>query len=280
MRKALHDFNGGIMVGGQIICNLRYADDTTLICDNREDLQLFLNAVKGASEATGLLLNTKKTKVMAIGERSPTPLTVNGEAIDEVKEFNFLGAYITSDGGCGKEINRRICMAKSAAISLSKIWRSRDIARQTKKRLMESLVFSIALYGSESWTLKKNHLKKLNGFEMWCWRRLLGIRWVERRTNESVLEQMGNPESLCNSIINRQMTYFGHIMRRNNENLEKAILTGKIQGRRGRGRPRRTWIDGIKDFTNKNLNEIKEMCQDRGRWRQLTVEVTRGRPRP
>ena len=142
---------------------------------------------------------------------------------------------------------------------------------------MNSLVFSIAKYGSESWTMRKTERKRINSFELWAWRRLLRISWQDRITNNDVLNAVGNPESLLNQIVKSQLTYFGHICRRDGSSLEKTMLLGSIEGTRGRGRPRIRWLDTLTKQTGKTLRQLTEMSQNRVDWRKFVNGVTRVR---
>ena len=143
-------------------------------------------------------------------------ILVNGQDIENVKNFVYLGAMITENHDDSKEIKRRIAIAKSAMISLVNVWKDRAISVTTKKRLLKSLVFSIATYGSECWVLKTTDKKKINSFELWCYRRLLRIKWTDRKTNEYVLSKIGISERLLTTIVKRKMAFVGHVFRKDN----------------------------------------------------------------
>ena len=154
--------------------NLRYADDTVLIASNMNELQQLLDKVREASEKAGLFLNAKKTKTMKI-QRQPAMdddehININGVAVENVKEFTYLGAVITNTYDDSPEIKRRTAIAKNATVALNKIWKDRSITLKTKLWLLNSLVFPIALYGSECLQVKKKEKKRINGFELWCYR--------------------------------------------------------------------------------------------------------------
>lgn len=164
--------------------------------------------------------------------------------------------------------------------SLKKIWKSHSISRSTKIRIINSLVFSMTLYGCETWILNKSTQRKIESFELWVWRRLLGISWYERQTNISVLARIDNPDSLLNIIKRRKLSYFGHICRRDENNLEKTIMPGLVNGKRRRGRPRRMNCDDVKGWLSEPLHILTRKAQNRPNWRRLVKEVTRGRSRP
>jgi len=177
--------------------------------------------VKDASEQYGLYLNVKKTKIMICGDVPKQSIVIDGEEVDQVDTFNFLGSLIVRDGGSSTEIRRRLAMAKTSASSLSNIWKDKDITRATKIRVMKALVFPVALYGCETWAVGKADRRMISAFEMWCWRKLLGITWKDRITNEYVKSIIGDQPALTTRIDKYKLQYFGHICRRSGDNLEK-----------------------------------------------------------
>ena len=160
-----------------MITNLRYADDTTLIAETKNDLIAIMERVKLASEKAGLYLNVGKIKVMMTEDQRE--MVVDRKHIEVVSHFIFLGSLITKDGFCEKEIRRRLAMGRSAMGGLTNIWKYRGITLRTKSRLVKALVFPIVLYGAESWTMRK----MIDAFELWCWRRLLRVTWIDRKIN-------------------------------------------------------------------------------------------------
>ena len=262
------DWDGGLSIGGRKLSNLRYADDTTLLATNAKELKTLLLRVKAASEAMGLRLNVSKTKIMTIGsDGNEDPIIVDGDEVEQVTQFNFLGALITSNGGCSTELRRRIALAKSAMVGLKKIWADRGITKATKKRLVSALVFPIATYGCESWTLTKSDQGRINSFEMWCWRRMLGISW----TMKSVLEEVQPANRLLSFVRSQMMSYFGHVARRDGESLEKVIMQGRVEGKRTPGRPRTRWMDQIKSMAGCPLPELYILARNRHEWRSVVA---------
>ena len=169
MRRALENWNGGLSIGGYKLSNLRYADDTTLVATSALELKELLLIVKAKSEGLGLRLNVSKTKIMIVGsDGNEDPIVVDGTEVEHVTQFNFLGSLITTSSGCSTELRRRMAMAKSAMVGLNKIWTDRGITKATKKRLVSTLIFPIATYGCESWTLTKADQSRITSFEMWC----------------------------------------------------------------------------------------------------------------
>ena len=192
MRNAgLEEAQAGIKIAGRNINNLRYADDTTLMAESEEELESLLMKVKEESEKVGLKLNIQKTKIIASG-----PITswqIDGEAMETVRDFVFLGSKITLDGDCSHEIKRHLLLGRKVMTSLDSLLKSRDITLPTKVRLVKAMVFPVVMYGYESWTIKKAECRRIDAFELWCWRGLLRVPWTARRSNQSVLKEI-SPE--------------------------------------------------------------------------------------
>ena len=267
MRRVLENWNGGLSISGYKLSNLRYADDTTLVATSALELEELLLIVKAKSEALGLRLNVSKTKIMIVGsDGNEDPIVVDGTEVEHVTQFNFRGSLITTSSGCSTELRRRMAMAKSAMVGLNKIWTDRGITKATKKRLVSALIFPIATYRCESWTLTKADQSRITSFEMWCWRRMLRISWFMKRSNISVLEEIQPKRRLLSYVQSQMMKYFGHIARRGGDSLEKVIMQGCVEGRRKPGRPRTRWIDQIKSMVGCPLHELYNLVQDGQRW--------------
>ena len=167
----LDEAQAGIKIARRNINNLRYADDTTLMAESEEELKSLLIKVKEESGKVGLKLNIQKTKIMASG-----PITswqIDGETVETVADFIFLGSKITADGGCSHEIKRHLLLGRKVKTNLDSILKSRHITLSTKVRLVKAEVFSVVMYGCESWTIKKAEHRRIDAFELWCWRRTL-----------------------------------------------------------------------------------------------------------
>ena len=183
----LDEPQAGITIAGRNIDNLRYADDTTLMAES-EELNSLLMKVKEESGKVGLKLNIQKTKIMASG---PTiSWQIDGETVEAVSDFIFLGSEITADGDCSHEINRCLLLGRKFMTNLDSILKSRDITLSTKVRLVKAMVFPVVMYGFESWTIKKAECLRTDAFELWCWRRLLKVPWTARRSNQSILKEI------------------------------------------------------------------------------------------
>ena len=175
----LDEIQAGIKIVGRNINNLRYADDTTLMTEDEEELKSLLMKVKEKSEKAGLKLNIQKTKIMA---SSPiTSWQIDGETKETVTDFIFLGSKITADGDCSHEIKRRLLFGRKAMTNLDSILKSRDITLPTKACTVKRMVFPVVMYGCESWTIKKAEYWRIDAFELWCWRRLLRVSWTARK---------------------------------------------------------------------------------------------------
>ena len=233
MRNAgLDEAQAGIKIARRNINNHRYADDSTLMAEGEEELKSLLIKVKEKSEKVGLKLNIQKTKVMA---SSPiASWQINGKT---VADFIFLGSRITAIGDCSHEIKRCLLLGRTVMTNLDSILKSRDITLSTKDHLVKAMVFPVAMYGCESWTVKKAECQRIDAFELWCWRRLLRVPWTARRSNQSILKEISPGCSLERLMLKLKLQYFGHLMQRA-DSLEKTLMLGGIGGRRRRGRQR------------------------------------------
>ena len=277
MRTAIGESSGGIKLGGRVINNLRYADDTTLIASTPDELKGLITAVKAESERVGLFLNIKKTKIMCNTEMQD--FQVNGESIETVQRFCFLGSTINKENCIKEEILRRIMLGRKAMSGLHHIWKDKDISKELKIKLVTTLVFPIITYAAETWTLNQEMQKKIQACEMWCWRRMLRISWTERKTNKVILDCVGNPIPLTGKILKAKLCYFGHIMRKKGDCLERDVMLGMMEGTRRQGRPRIRWLDEIKNSTGLGLSVLKDAVTDRKAWRSNSWMVAKSRPR-
>ena len=233
MRNAgLDEAQAGIKIAWRNISNLRYADDTTLMEESEKELKSLLMKVKEENEEVGLKLNIQKKKFRKLRWASG-PITswqIDGETVETVADFIFLGSKFTADGDCSHEIKRRLLFGRKVMTHLDSTLKSRDITLPTKVRLVKA-IFPVVMYGCESWTIKKAERRRIDAFELWCWRRLLRVPWTARRSNQSILKEISPEYSLEGLMLKLKLQYFGHLMRRV-DSFEKTLMLGKIEGRR------------------------------------------------
>ena len=262
----------GVIVGGVNFNNLRYADDTVLLAEDERSLQEILNEVNNAGKLYNMKMNAKKTKSMIITRKEIKPsmnLTIDGTEIDQVTNFPYLGQKITEDGRCEEEIKRRINIAKTTFTKMTKVLTSRKIPLNTRKRILKCYVWSTLQYGAETWTITESMAKKIAAFEMWTYRRMLRIAWTEKVTNERVIERINIKERLYKTIQCKKLKYFGHMIRRKNTTIQRTVLEGKIDGKRGRGRPRTSWSANISSWTGLKYHHAVQRAQHRQEWKAI-----------
>ena len=200
--------------------------------------------MKEESEKVGLKLNIQKMKIMASG-----PITsweIDGETVKTVSDFILGSSKITADGDCSHEIKRCLLLGKKVMTNLDSILKSRDITLPTKVRLVKAMVFPVVMYGCENWTVKKAEHRRIDAFELWCWRRLLRVPWTARTSNQSILNEISLGCSLEGLMLKLKCQYFSHLMQ-SVDSLEKTLMLGGIGNRRRRRQQRMRWLDGSTD---------------------------------
>lgn len=273
MRLAKGQEEMGTNINGQLINNLRFADDVDLIANTSQNLQEITNRVDESSRRMGLRINIGKTKTMTIGKQhEDLKINIGDETIEQVTKFVYLGGVITEDGNCTEDIKRRCGLACAAFGGLNKMWRAKNISVTTKMRLYHTLVEPVLLYGSECWTLRKEDERRLLVVEMSWLRRIKGISRRDKIRNTTTRRELRAEETVIEKIQKRRLKWYGHVERMDNKRLPLAALHGHVEGERSRGRQRKRWIDNIKEdllCKNTNLAMVGETIRDRTLWRNF-----------
>ena len=245
MRNArLDEAQSEVIIAGRNIDNFIYAHDTNLMEESEEELKSLLMKVKEKSE-----LNIEKTKIMISG--AITSRQIDGETVETVTDFVFLGCNITADGDCSHEIKRHLLLGRKAMTNLGSILKSRDITLPTKVCLVKAMVFPVIMYGCESWTIKKAEYQRIDASELWCWR----VPWTARRSNQSILKEISPEYSLEGLMLKLKLQNFGNLMQRT-DSFEKTLMLGRSEGRRRRERQRMRCLDGITDSMGMSLSKL------------------------
>ena len=194
--------------------------------------------------------------------------------VETVTDFILGGSKVTADGDCSHEIKRHLLLGRKVMTKLDSILKSRDVTLPIKVHLVKAMVFPVVMYGCESWTIKKAECRRIDVFELWCWRRLLRVPWTARRSNQSILKEISPECSLEGLMLKLKLQYFGHLMQRT-DSFEKALMLGKIEGKRRRGQQRVRWLDRIADPMDMSLSKLWELAMDRDPWRTAVHGVTK-----
>ena len=234
-----------------------------------EELKSLLMKVKDKSEKVGLKLNIQKTKIMA-----SVPIISWQIDVETVIDFIFLGSKITVDGDCSHEIKSHLLLGIKVMTNLDSILKNRDITWPTKVGLVKAIVFPVVLYGYESRTIKKAERRSVDAFELWCWKRLLRVPWMARRSIQSILKEISPEYSLEALMLKLKLQYFGHLMQRT-DSFEKTLMLGKSEGGRRRGRQRMRWFDGITDSVDMRVSKLQELVMDSDAWHAAVHGVTK-----
>lgn len=246
-REALDTVNGGITVNGIKINNIRYADDTVIMADNMADLQSVVDCIVQHSEQSGLHINIDKTKMLVFSKGNVNAnLLIKGNTVQQVSSFKYLGTLINDQIDPRKEIRSRIEQARRVFTQMKTFFTRSDLSLELRIRMIRCYIFSVLLYGCESWTLNPSLERNLEAFEMYLYRRVLRISWVQKVTNEEVLRRMGKQKELLLTIKQRKTRYIGHVMRGDRYEFLRLIIEGKIQGKRSIGRRQNSWLKDLR----------------------------------
>jgi hypothetical protein len=278
--EVLSELNVGVKVNGVLINNIRFADDAVLMTTDLKDLEELVNKLNNKCSDFGIKINIHKTKFMVFENNSEITSneTLKIESISLTKEIKvkYLGTWIVKEADNKTEIKSRIEQARQAFTSMQKLMCNRDLSIEIKKRMLNCYVWSVLLYGAETWTITKAELDKIKAFEMWCYRRILRISWTDRITNVEVLNRMNTQMIIENKIKERKLLYLGHIMRGEKYALLRLVMQGKIQGKKRRGRKRISWLKNLTNWYGISTIELFRAAMDKKKLQLMTTNLRIG----
>ena len=263
MAEALEEVKEGIRVGGELLKDVRFADDQGMIASSNDGLQRLIDSLNRAAGRYNMKINIKKTKTMVVSRKGGgiVDIQLDGKKVEQVKKFRYLGSMISEDGRCIDDVKSRIGMAKDAFYKTKELL-TKSLSKSIKKRMVKSLIWPVALYGCETWTMRKEESDRLAAFEMWIWRRMEKVSWNDKKTNEEILTLVEEERCMLEVIAKRKKAWIGHVLR--GDGLLKLVIEGRMEGKRPRGRPRIGMMD---DIMMGSYGDMKRMALDRDSWR-------------
>ena len=280
MLYATHNVNIGANIQGQLISNLRFADDIVILAESANDLQNLVDKVYENISNLGLKINIAKTEVQVIGKKeNHIKININGTTLKQVENFIYLGGTISQKGGCTEDIKSRIGKALGAVQRLQPIWKAEDIQQDTEVELYRVLVPSILLNGAETWTLKKEDENRLLVFEMMCLRKIMGVSRLDEIRNTKIRQSLGLKYKVIDKVTQKRMRFFGHIKRMSQGRYPKLLLEARLEGRRPKGRPAKRWMDCTRQDIQiggmRSVTEAGRMAMDRKAWQNIMDQMAR-----
>lgn len=263
MVEALEDIEEGVIVGGKRVSDVRFADDQGMVSNTEAGLQRIMNKLNETAKRYDMKINVPKTKTMVVCWEGGgvVNVTVDGQRVEQVDSFKYLGSIISEDGTNLRDVKTRIALAKEAFNKRKELLTKR-FSRALKKRITKVLIWPVVLYGCETWTLRKAEIDRLQALEMWIWRRLEKISWEDKISNVEVLDRVGETRCLIRTICQRKKNWIGHVLR--GEGLLRDVLEGRMLGKKRTGRPRMGMID---DIMEKSFVKMKRRAEGRNEWR-------------
>lgn len=279
--EAMDMITPSISVGGRGITNLRFADDIDLLAASGQELQLLTSRLDNVAGAYGMQISAEKSQILVTGctDTQDANITLGNTQLKQVSAFKYLGAMITSDTRCMTELKCRIAAALSAMTKLQVVWKDKNIHLKSKIRLLRAVVISVLLYACQTWTINAEITRRIQAFEMRCYRTLLQVKYTEHRTNLSVQDEIdsiaGKQTPLIQIIRQKKLQFFGHIVRNSHSHsISSFVLEGCVAGSRGRGRPRVCWLDNIMHWTGMPLSDLLVAAHDRDNWRFISFHYS------
>ena len=277
-KEALENIEDGVVINGEIINNLRYADDTVLIADTAEGLQRLIDRVETACNRYGMKINCKKTHILNISKKviGNLQFTANNVALTMAETVTYLGCTLNKDWDHSREIRCRIEKARGTFKKMRNILCNLSLNIHTRIRILKCYVLSTLLYGAEAWTLTDASCRRIDAFEMWCYRRILRIPWIHHVSNDTVLQRIGRQLEFLQNVKRRKLEYFGHVMRNEKYHLLQLILQGKIEGQRSAGRRRISWLRNLRTWTGMTSTALFRAAVNRVIWTNVIANIHRG----
>jgi len=277
LAMALDESDKGAIINGEVLSNLRFADDIALLAENAYDLQSMVDRIVEASENMGMCINAAKTEIQFLGAGDKQfQITAMGQQLQQTGNFVYLGGGINTENGSLGDIERRIGLARGVLQALNQIWSAKELSKTTKVKVYETLVLSVLLYNSETWTLKEEQIRRLKVFEMSCLRKLEGVTRRDRIRNEEIYNRLHLSLNIVDRIQQRRLRYFGHVSRMGRSRYPKIAMEGYVHGQRRRGRPKKRWMDMVRSDCNDmglSIQDAATITQDRNSWRSVIGEL-------